>query len=245
MIKAVIIDDEKNGRNTLKNFISKYITNVKVVGEGENVQTGIQVINELNPDLVFLDIQMPDGTGFDLLERIKDINFSVIFVTAYDQYAVKAFKYSAVDYILKPVDPDMLIEAIAKIEDTNRLSEIEKKIELLLENKNKINKIALPSSNGVIMVPIENIIRCESDSNYTNFHLVDKKKHIVSRTLKEYDELLSDEGFFRTHKSHLINLKYVNQYVKGEGGYVVMEGGSEVEVSRRKKEDFLKALSND
>ncbi len=242
MLKIVIIDDEINGRNILRTFINNYIDDVEIIGEGESVKSGVEVIKKLNPDLVLLDIQMQDGTGFDLLEKIPEIFFKLIFVTSFDQFAIKAFKFSAVDYILKPVAPKALIEAIERVKDTQKPNEIENKIDLLISNINNLEKIALPSSDGIRFIKIENIVRCESDNNYTMFHLISKEKILVSKTLKEYETLLSGHNFCRVHKSHLINLKFITKYIPGEGGYVILEDGSHTDVSRRKKEGLLKLL---
>lgn len=244
MVRTIIIDDELQGRKTLRNFIGKYCPNVEIVGEAESVKSGVEAVILHSPDLILLDINLPDGTGFDLLEKLPKMDFKVIFVTAYNQHAIKAFKYSAIDYILKPIDPDLLVEAISKVKKDDRLSEIEKKLEALLSNRKSVEKLALPSSNGILLVKIDDIIRCESDSNYTNIFLINKQKILVTKTLKDYDDILSDVGFFRIHKSHLINLRYVKQYIKGEGGYVIMEDNSQVEVSRRRKDEFVTALKS-
>lgn len=242
-MKAIIIDDESTGRKAVRNYIIKYATYIDILDEADSVKNGVLSIIAHKPDLVFLDIRMPDGTGFDLLEKLPGINFQIIFVTAYEQHAIKAFKYSAVDYLLKPINPDDFMAAVAKLESKNKLKDIEQKVELLLKNNNKFEKIALPSTSGLKMVAIADIIRCESDNNYTLFYFNDKSKYLASRTLKEYDELLSSEGFYRTHKSHLVNLKYITEYVKGEGGFVILKDGKSIDVSRRKKEGLIQRLN--
>ncbi len=243
MFKAVIIDDESKARNALKNLIEKHCSNIAVVAEADCVKAGVDIIKEYEPDIAFLDVQMPDGTGFDLLEQIGDIDFKIIFASAYDKFAIQAFRFSAIDYLLKPVEPEMLIEACSRLTGDSKISEINKKLEVLLNNRNSFEKIALPTLDGINFVKIKDIIRCESDNNYTNIFLNDGRKYIVSKTLKEFDEMLTPFNFFRIHKSHLINLNYLQKYNKGEGGYVIMEDGSELEVSRRRKEDFIRALS--
>ena len=243
MFKAVIIDDESKARNALKNLIEKHCSNIAVIAEADCVKAGVDIIKEYEPDIAFLDVQMPDGTGFDLLEQIGDIDFKIIFASAYDKFAIQAFRFSAIDYLLKPVEPEMLIEACSRLTGDSKISEINKKLEVLLNNRNSFEKIALPTLDGINFVKIKDIIRCESDNNYTNIFLNDGKKYIVSKTLKEFDEMLTPFNFFRIHKSHLINLNYLQKYNKGEGGYVIMEDGSELEVSRRRKEDFIRALS--
>jgi len=242
MIKTLIIDDEINGRNILKRFIEKYAEGVEVIGEAESVKTGVDAIKKLNPDLVLLDIQIQDGTGFDLLEQFDEKNFEVIFVTSFDHYAIKAFKFSAVDYILKPVDPDNLVEAIERVKNLDSKDELGSKIDVLISNINSLEKIALPSSDGIRFVKIQDVVRCESDNNYTMFYLINKEKVLVSKTLKEYEVMLSGVNFYRIHKSHLVNLKYITKYVPGEGGYVILEDGSHADVSRRKKEGLMKLL---
>lgn len=242
-MNAIIIDDESTGRKTIRSFITKYAPKLQIIAEAESVRTGLEVIHNNQPDIVFLDIRMNDGTGFDLLERLGAITFQIIFVTAYEEHAIKAFKYSAVDYLLKPLDPDEFIASVSKLKKQSKLEEIEQKVELLLQNHNKIEKIALPTLSGLNMIKICDIVHCESDNNYTNFHLIDGSKLLVSRTLKEYDEMLSTSGFYRTHKSHLVNVSYIVEYIKGEGGIVKLENGDHVEVSRRRKDGLIQVLA--
>jgi two-component system LytT family response regulator len=242
-VTCVIVDDEPGGRETLINFISKYCPELELLGTAENVATGVELIQNRAPQLVFLDIEMPDGTGFNLLEKIDNINFKVIFVTAYQEFAIKAFNFSAIDYLLKPINPEQFKQAVEKAIGVARLDDISKKLEVLLSNTNKLTKIALPSATGIQFALISDIVRCESDNNYTFIHLKDGTKTLVTRTLKEYDQLLQDHGFYRTHKSHLVNLSSIKEYVRGEGGWVVLEDGSEIEVARRRKDGLLEALS--
>jgi len=244
MLRTVIIDDESKARNALKNILEKHCRPIEVVGEADCVRAGKALIESLKPDVVFLDVQMPDGTGFDLLEQLEEVNFKVIFASAFDKFAIQAFKFSAVDYLLKPVEAEELVKACSRLEEEKQYSEINKKLEVLLSNRNSFDKIALPSLEGITFVRIKEIIRCESDNNYTNIFLLNGQRIIVSKTLKEYDEMLTPFNFFRIHKSHLINIGFLQKYKKGEGGYVVMEDGAELEVSRRRKEDFLIALQN-
>jgi two-component system LytT family response regulator len=244
MFRAVIVDDESKARNALKHLLEKNCSQIQVVGEADGVKAGISLIRAEEPDVVFLDVQMPDGTGFDLLEQINKVDFKIIFASAYDKFAIQAFKFSAVDYLQKPVEAEELINACLRLSEEKQYSEINKKLEVLLSNRNSFDKIALPSLEGITFVRIKEIIRCESDNNYTNIFLINGQKIIVSKTLKEYDEMLNPFNFFRIHKSHLINIGFLQKYKKGEGGYVVMEDGAELEVSRRRKEDFLRALQN-
>ena len=242
-MRTVIIDDEPKSRQTLANFINKYAPTLVIVGEAGCVESGVDLIDKIKPDLVFLDIQMPDGTGFDLLGQIQFSEFKLIFCTSYDQYAVKAFRFSAIDYIIKPIDPDIFKAAINKIEaDTTTNDKV--KLEVLDTNKNKIQRLALSSTDGISIVKICDIIRCESNVNYTRFCLQNAKGIIVTKTLKEYDELLSPQGFIRVHKSHLVNIDYIKKYIKGEGGFVELVDKTKIEVSRRKKEVLLQALNS-
>lgn len=245
MINAVIIDDEQDAREDLLYLLQKHCPQVKVTGQADSVESGIPVIDRLNPDLLFLDIHMASGTGFDLLSRLSNITFEVIFVTAYDEYAIKAFKFSALDYLLKPVRTEELIHAVTRLETKNRGNASERV--KLLSNHSKNNKtfteIALPSSNGIEIIHVQDIIRCEAQINYTNFILKNGRRIIVARTLKEYEELLTPCNFIRIHKSHLINMNHVKRYIRSDGGAVVMADGAELELSRRKKEAFLEKLN--
>jgi len=242
MFNTIIVDDESNARNALKKLLLVHCPEIHIVGEASNVSAGVAAIQEHSPDLVFLDVQMPDGTGFDLLQQLPEVKFKVIFASAYDRFAIQAFRFSAIDYLQKPIEPQNLIEACAKLKQPVSFLELNKKLEVLLSNRNSFEKIALPTFEGIIFVKITDITWCESDNNYTNFYLKDGRKILVSKTLKEYDEMLTPFRFFRIHKSHMINLAYLERYRKGEGGSVIMEDGTELEVSRRRKEDFMQAL---
>lgn len=247
MINAVIIEDIAQARAALRTDIEDYCPQVRLIGEAEGVKTGVELIGKMKPDLVFLDIQMNDGTGFDLLEQTKGQNFKVIFTTAFDEYAIRAFKFSAVDYLLKPVDPDELKSAVEKIDEAEAGQSQDANYDLLMENireihKTTVKKIALNTQDRVHIVPINQIVRCESHSNYTLFYLADGKQILVTRTLKEFDELLGAYNFVRVHHSHLMNLDFLKEYVKSDGGYALMNDGSQVPVSARKKEILLKRL---
>jgi len=243
MIKAVIIDDEPQSRTTVSNILTNFCDDIVILGEADDVSSGFKLINGKSPQVVFLDIQMPDGNGFDLLQKFETIDFHVVFVTAYDQYAIKAIKFSAIDYILKPIDPQQLIDAVEKLRKLlPQQTQSTERINNLLANKQVLSKIALPTLNGYRFVNIKDIIRCEADNNYTNFFLQTTEQVIVTRTLKEYEQLLKSDSFIRVHQSHLVNLNFVTQYIKGDGGIAIMSDGSEVEISRRKKEEFLKSM---
>jgi two-component system LytT family response regulator len=245
MINAIIVDDEEKSRATLHKLVSNHCPKVQIVELCDSVETAMKAIEKHNPHIVFLDIEMPFHSGFNLLERIKDPEFEVIFTTAYDHYAIKAIKFSAMDYLLKPIDVDELKEAVGRIDDKkNKPHDGYKKFELLLSNiKGKSVKIAVPTFDGLQMISADDIIKCVADESYTHITLMSKQKITVSKLLKEYEELLSDHNFFRIHNSSLINLKHVTKYIKGDGGYVVMCDGEQCEVSRRKKTELLNKLT--
>jgi two-component system LytT family response regulator len=247
-IKAIIVDDELGARESLSKMIEKNCKQIEIVAKADSMKAAYDTITALNPDLVFLDIEMPNGNAFDLLEKFKQINFNIIFTTAYDHYAIKAIKFSAVDYLLKPIDPEELVTAVERLENKmGQKTELDKQFKTLLSNvrpENKLKKVGIPDGDGLVFINLSDIIRCDSDGNYTYFILTSGKKIIASRTLGEYENLFSDESFFRVHRSHLINLEHVKKYIKGEGGYVIMSDNSQVEVSRRNKNDFLEKLSH-
>jgi len=217
---------------------------VTVVNISNNGLDGLSAIKQFSPDLVFLDVEMPKMNGFEMLEQLSSIEFHLIFTTSYDQYALKAFRFSAIDYLLKPVDREELRKAVQKV--TRHVQAlIPQQLEIpmqKLHHANSINKIALPTMEGLQMIPIDSIISCESDDNYTVFRLKNKMKIVVSSTLKEIEEILEDHSFVRVHRSYLVNLNEIEKYQKGEGGYLVMSDGSTVDVSRNKKEVLLKKL---
>ena len=248
MIKAIIVDDELGARESLSKMLEKNCKQVEVVAKVDSMLSAFEAITNKEPDLVFLDIEMPNGNAFDLLEKFKTINFNIIFITAYDHYAIKAIKFSAIDYILKPIDSEELVNAVKRFEEyRGQKATLDKQFKTLLSNVkpgNKLKKVGIPDGDGLIFINLSDIIRCDSDGNYTFFILTNGKKIIVSRTLGEYEQMFADDNFFRIHRSHLINLEHVKKYIKGEGGYVVMTDNSQVEVSRRNKTDFLEKLSH-
>lgn len=248
MLQAIIIEDEKRSRETLNGLLKLYCKNVNVVAEADGVQSGLDAIHKFRPDVIFLDIQMPDGSGFKLLESLGEINFDIIFTTAYDQYAIKAIKFSAIDYLLKPIFPDDLVVAVKKAEEKRDVRNTQKSVEVLLENINKPPaeppKIILSTSDKINVVKVKDIIRCESDNYYTIYYFTNGKKLLVSKTLKENEELLREYNFIRPHKSHLINVMYIKSFLKQDGGYILMTDGSQVPVSRRKKEKIMEIISN-
>lgn len=248
MIRTIIIDDEEKARGNLESILEDFCPEIEIVAMEDSVANALAAIAKTKPDLLLLDIQMQNETGFDLLEQLNDIDFEIIFITAFDNYALKAFKFSAVDYILKPIDIQELQLAVQRVAERKSDRNPTEKLELFVENlkpsSKRFNKIALPTSDGLIFVPLEDIVQCKSIDNYTEFHLVTKNRILVSKTIKFYEELLSDHQFIRVHRSHLINLEHIQRYVKGEGGYAIMSDGTEVMISRRKKETFLKQFNN-
>ncbi len=240
MLKVLIVEDEESTRNLLKSMISQSFSDIKIVGEVESVADGIIAINKENPDVVLLDIDLTDGSGFEILESTKLKNYMVVFITAHNEYAIKAFRISAIDYLLKPVDINDLIEAIEKCKKQKEAGELNLKLDALFSNlkseQNQDKKIVLKSSDSIHVIPIHEIIRCESDSSYTTFYLKNNKKLIISKTLKEFDDLLTEFGFFRPHQSHLVNTNCINSYEKPHGGMLVMSDKSHVPVATRKRE---------
>ncbi|MEJ7683209.1 MAG: LytTR family DNA-binding domain-containing protein [Segetibacter sp.] len=244
MIEAIIIDDEIHCIETLNILLKEYCADVKVMEQCRSAKKGLEAIEKIKPDLVFLDIEMPAMNGFEMLEQFDEIPFAIIFTTSYDQYAIKAIRYSALDYLLKPVDPNELMNAVKKVQEQRHLPMAEQ-FQMLLKKINgkehHFNKIAVPTSEGFELVPADNVIHCEADDNYTYLYLKNKNKIVACRTLKEMEEQLHDFDFFvRVHHSHLVNLNEVTKYVRGEGGYLVMSDGSSVNVSRSRKDELFK-----
>lgn len=245
MIKTIIIDDEQNSREAIENLVKSYCPDLQVVATANSVEEGIAIIKKEKPDLVFLDIEMPDKSGFDLLAQLDTIDFEVIITTGYEQYAVKAFKTVALDYLLKPIDVNDLELAVAKVLEKRKKRRVNKNFDVFIQNwKSGGNEqIALASSEGFVFVKVKDIIYCKGDGAYTYFYIKDTPRITVSKNLKEFEELLKEQSFFRVHKSYLINLNEMKKYVRGDGGYVVMTNGDNVDVSKRKKESFLSNLS--
>lgn len=247
MIKAVVIDDEFNSRETLRQMLHYCCPNVELVGEGDGVTSGLAAINEFKPDIVFLDIRMTDGSGFDLLNKVGKADFKLIFVTAYEDYAMKAFRCNAIDYITKPVDPNDLMRAVEKASKVTDGENTNDAIKRLLDSINKPiqqnKKIVLKTLSTVHVIEIDNIIRCESDRNYTVFHLADGEQILISRSMKEFDDILAEHGFLRVHNSHVINLNYIRRFMKDEL-IVVLKDNASIPVAYRKKEELLNAIKN-
>lgn len=240
---AVIIDDEEKSVQTLRQMLNLFCSDVQIIGEANGVKEGLELLSEVKPDVLFLDIQMPDGSGFDLLKQLDERAFNLIFTTAFDQYALKAIKFSALDYLLKPIDADELKEAVKKVQEKTTPSA--EAVDNLLGNisqKAEDQKIVLSTAEGMHIIQVKNIIRCQADDYYTNFYLNDGRRIMISKTLKENEELLDEHHFIRPHRSHLVNMAYVKRYVKSDGGYIVLSDGTQIPVSRRKKDIVLNYL---
>lgn len=248
MIKALIVDDEESARKALANMLEYYCKEIEVVGMTVNITEAQSLIKELEPGVVFLDIQMPGGNGFDLLKKYRHIPFKVIFVTAYDQFALKALKLSAIDYLLKPLSPRDLIKAAEKlgqqVEVEERFDQQLSTFEENMQAEKQQKKIILNTSNNMYVLRVEDVIRCEADENYTRIIDLKGKAILVAKTLKEFDAMLSPLGFCRIHQSHLINLNHVLSYEKGTGGMVILSNKERIPVSGRRKEFFLSALQS-
>ena len=246
-MKAIIVDDEPDGIKTLTKMISMSCKHVEVVATCINAEEGKQKIKELIPDILFLDIHMPGKSGFELLAEVNTDTIEVIFVTAHNQYMLQALQFSATDYLLKPIDEDRLVEAIKRVERKHVGKGNSKNVEALLYNLQKAGspkdmKLCIPTFKGFAILKLEDIILCEAEKNYTIIHSKEKKPIIVSRPLIEYENILEGTTFLRVHRTFLINLQHVTEYHRGEGGLIIMSNGSEVEISRRKKDIFLSRI---
>ncbi len=240
MLSALIIDDEDRVRETLIHMLSVYCPNIMVIGQANSVASGYKQITELKPDVVFLDVKMPDGTGFELLRKFDKVDFYFIIITAYEEYAIQSFKVCALDYLLKPIDSTDLINAIAKLAKAIGSEETNLNLNTFLSNieceKNDSKKIVLKTLEAIFIIDTDDLIRCESQNNYTAFHLKDKSTIIVSKTLKEYEEMLTPLSFIRCHQTHLVNIKYITKYIKYPNAILQMADESIIPISVRKKE---------
>jgi two-component system LytT family response regulator len=249
LLKAVVIDDEENNVENLSILLQKNCPQVTVVASARNAIDGEKIILQHEPDIVFLDIQMPGKSGFDLLTSLTDYSFEVIFVTAFDQYGIQAIKFSAIDYLLKPVNPVELKQAVQKAlsrySQKKQNLQLENLIQYLQQQHNREqHRIALTTIKEIRPIPVNEIVRCESTNNYTAFFLAGGEKLMVSKPIYEYDEMLNNYGFIRCHQSHLVNKKYIKSWVKEEGGYLLLQDGTTVPVARSKKEMVRQQLDN-
>jgi len=247
MISVVVIDDEKRMANSIARMIEENSSGFAIAGVAHSVKTGVDLINKHKPDLVTLDINLPDGSGFDVLKQVEERDFKIIFITAYEAHALKAIKFSALDYFLKPIDELEFTDALRKVKTAHKAEKNRLVLDSLLSGLNgkpkEQKKIVLKTVDDIHLVKIEEIIRCESDGSYTTFYLTNKKTLLVSKNLKEYEDLLDDYGFFRVHHSHLINLNFIERFHKADGGLVHMTDQSEIPVSVRRKEKLLKLFN--
>jgi two-component system, LytTR family, response regulator len=240
MLSIIIIDDEPKARETIINILKYSNIDLKIAGEADSIASGFGIITQNKPDLILLDINLPDGNGFDLLNRFEKISFGVIFITAYEEYAIKAIKFSALDYILKPFKAAELIQAVEKAAEKILGGKYNLQYKALLSNLDKIRKIVLRTAESMHVVNVQDIIRLEADCNYTRFFLANGERLLVSKTMKEFDEMLEEAGFFRTHQSHLVNINHIQRYEKADGGYLVMDDHSTFPISSRKKDALFK-----
>lgn len=247
MIRTILVDDEQRGLNTLNKLLEEYCPTVKVVAECMDAETAKEKIKQQEPQLAFLDISLPGKSCFDMLAELGTINFEIIFVTAHNEYTLKAFKYSAIDYLMKPIDEDLLVDAVERAAKRIASNNINNNITSLLHNMQKTNaagniRLCIPSFKGFIVVELNEILYCEASGNYTNFYFTDKHTVCTTKPVHEYEQLLDDAGFVRIHKSFLVNLLHVKEYIRGEGGSVILSDGKEVGVSRRKKEILISRM---
>lgn len=243
-MKAVIVDDMSLAIESLQADLKEYLPEIEILGTAESVVTGAKLIKKLKPQLVFLDIEMPDGLGFDLLDLLEQPYPNIIFVTGSNEYAIKAFRYSAIDYILKPADPELLVEAFKKVKLKTGLSNEQLEIAKESMNKDTATQLALNTQEELRIVDIKDIVRCKADSNYTTFYFVDKSKMVVTKPLKEYDKILSPLGFIRSHQSHLVNTHYIESFQKADGGYLLLNDNQMVPVSVRKRSEVMELLKS-
>ena len=241
MIRTILVDDEPRGLNTLKKLLQEYCPEIKVIAECTDAESAKDKIELLEPQLAFLDISLPGKTSFDLLSELDKINFEIIFVTAHNKYALDAFHYSAIDYLMKPIDEDILIDAVRRAVKRVSMNSVNNNVSTLLHNLQKAQvpqemKLCIPSLKGFQVVELKDILYCEASGSYTNFFFVDKHSICTAKTIHDYEDLLEDAGFVRIHKSFLVNLLHVKEYLRGEGGSVILSNGHEVEVARRKKD---------
>lgn len=245
---AIIVDDEASSRNVLREYLLRYCPEIKIVGEADSVQSAVAAISNLKPEILFLDIEMPQGNGFDLLEKLSGYSFEVIFTTAFEQYAIKALNFGAAHYLLKPISIDELIEAVKKVVQTTHVGLSAERQQIILDHVHTKNekpaRIVLPLLDGFEVVDVSKIIWCEANDNFTDFHFSDRNKMMICRTLKFYEELLHESGFLRVHKSYMVNCDHVVRYNKGKGGVITMSDQAEVPLSVQKKDEFLSRFTH-
>ena len=243
LIQAVLVDDEDNSLEALEILLNRYCPDVQIIGRAQSVETAVNVINEVKPELLFLDIALPDGQGFEVLENVEYTGFEVVFTTAYDQYALKAFEFSAIDYLLKPINAEKLKQSVERFQEIRGQENFGERVRVLKDSLNNMNeRIILSSMDGFEVYKIADIIRCEANGSYTTFFIKEDRKVVTSKTLNNFEKLLSDLPFVRVHSKHLVNINYIKKYISGRGGNIVFEDGSQVDVSERKKKEFIRLM---
>ncbi len=246
MLKTIIVDDEPKARRIMCALLEKHCPEVEILGTADDVPEAVKLINKTKPDLVFLDIEMPGFTGFQLMDFFEQVDFQIIFTTAYSEYALQAFQVSAIDYLLKPIEVSALKEAVQKAIKQQEATSQDQRLEALAANLNPsgaIKKIALPVADGFMFVEPEDVLYLQADGSYTNIHLVDGQQFLVTKKIKEFVRILNHPCFFKTHRSFLINLNQIKQYVRTDGGYIIMANGDQVTLARDRKDEFLGAIS--
>jgi two-component system, LytTR family, response regulator len=247
MLRVVIVEDEIHSRETLKGMLEEFCEGVQIVGMAADVETAVTLIKETTPDLLFLDVELQTGTGFDVLDKVGEVGFDVVFTTAFEQYAVKAIKLSSLDYLLKPIDVEELQLAVEKAKEKNDDEVQKRKLEILMSNlepSTAKKRICLATGDSIEFINIPDILYCEANGAYTNFHLSSGTAILVSKNLKEYETILSDQNFMRVHNSFLINLAEVKKFVKSEGGYILMKNNSQISISQKKRDEFFERMTS-
>jgi two-component system LytT family response regulator len=242
-LKAIVVEDEERSRQTLINMVNSFCEGVSIIAECENVETAVQEIKSKKPDLVFLDIELPGQNGFELLDYFQEVPFEIIFTTAYNHFAIKAFKLSAIDYLLKPIDLDELRPAIDRAKEKLLIKKDSQKFQVLKDTiQNVFEKVSLPTMDGLIFVDMEDIVRCEAQNNYTMFYLENGETHLVSKTLKYYEEILNEFNFFRINRTDIINLKFVKKMQKGRKILISLVDGTDLSLADTRKESFMEKI---
>jgi len=246
MLRVVIVEDEVHSREALKSLLTEFCEGVEIVGMASDVETAVSLIKKTSPDLLFLDVELQTGTGFDVLDQLDEVNFEIVFTTAFEQYAVKAIKLSSLDYLLKPIDIEELQRAVEKASVKKDEDVQKQKLETLMSNLGSAGKkkICLATSDGIEFINILDIVHCEANGSYTNFHLTNGTTILVSKNLKEYETILTDQNFMRVHNSYLINLAEVKKFVKSEGGYILMKNNAQISISQKKRDEFLERMTS-
>jgi two-component system LytT family response regulator len=246
VIKAIIVEDEVNCSKNLLNLLEKHCPEVEIIGEATSVEEGIDLFDDpdMKPDVAFLDINLPDGLIFRMLDELRPIDFEVVFITAFNEHAIKACEYSSIGYIMKPIDPDNLLQAVSRMR-VHRSDQIEQRLELFnkhLNNPNVFEKMSISAIDGIYFVNIKDIVRLEAEDNYTHIFLTSGDRITASKTIKTYEDMLQSMNFYRVHKRHVINLNFMRKFIKGDGGYLVMDDGKKIEVSRRRRPAFMEQM---